>query len=194
MLLASATAVRVNDNIKVVDLDGSFAVVDRGRTPSPSLGVYATWEEAKREQEIAAVEAEPWLAGDPVLSEFALYISRSEDIPYGSVIRRFEETGEDAIWLTLSDLADQLEEALELGEGGAGWQLEPVPAGRERELLERQPLFAALAAYLADTKPVPYELVVAAFEHADRESAADAIWAAVSLDCARLEAAVGLGT
>lgn len=185
---------RVNDNIQVVELAGKFAVVDRGRSPSPTLGIYEDWDEAKREQEIAAVEAEPWLEAEPVLREFARYISRSEDIPYGSVVRRFEETGEDAVWLILPDLAGQLEEALELGAGGAGWQLEPVPAGANSELLERQPLFAALAGFLADTKPVPYELVVAAFEHADRETASDAVWAAVSFDCALIEAAVGLET
>jgi hypothetical protein len=102
--------VKVHDHFEIVELGDKFTVVDRSVTPGRTIGVHDTWEEASKGREFLAVEPDEWLR-DPLLTAIARHIAQSQDMPYGSVVRRLEELGVDEMWLVVGDGIDLIERA-----------------------------------------------------------------------------------
>lgn len=101
---------QILDHIEIVDLEGSFIVVDRSTTPARTLSAHATYDEAHAARDRAAVIPEEWLR-DELLEAVAVSLSEQRNIPYPSVIRALEELGEDETWMLVGQSLDLIEQA-----------------------------------------------------------------------------------
>jgi hypothetical protein len=100
---------KILDHFEVVDLEGSFIVVDRSATPGRTVSVHANYDEAYAARDREAVVPVEWLR-DELLEAIAVSLSE-RGIPYPSVIRALEDLGEDQLWVLVGHNLDLIEQA-----------------------------------------------------------------------------------